>query len=293
MNRPALERTGRQLAIVATVTLTALGLGIMALTLRAVALGWHGEIGQDLDVYLGYTRQWLAGEGWYDPAQLAGPYVVEAIDGNVYPPVLLYLTVPFALGVPAFLWWAVPLGIVCFTLYRHRPAWWAWPVLALAFAYPRTSTLLVTGNPSMWAIAFAVAGVAWKWPAVFAALKLTLGPLALIGIRHRSWWLALGIALLLCVPFGSLWLDYASVLRNTVSDRGIPYVMGEWPIALALVAVTLSGSPLQQVGSRAQRSEDEARGARVVPGRERDLHVVDRHRARGRRAEVRPRPPVA
>ena len=98
------------------------------------------------------------------------------------------------------------------------------------------------GNPAMWAIALAVAGIAFGWPAWGAALKLTFAPLALTGIRRRSWWYGLPVALALCLPFGSMWLDYLTVMRNTVSDRGLEYVMGEWPIALTLVVVAWSGT---------------------------------------------------
>jgi hypothetical protein len=211
------------------------------LVARAIGLGWHGPIGQDLELYLGFTRNWLDGQGWYLPQQLVGSYVVEDINGNVYPPVLLYLLVPFALGAPLILWWVIPIGLIVLTLYRVRPAWWAWPVLAFAFCYPRTWTVLAIGNPSIWALAFAVAGAAWGWPAIGAALKLTLGPLALIGVNRRSWWVAAGLALFGALPFGATWIDYLTVVANTSSARGFGYVVGEWPIALALVAVVLSG----------------------------------------------------
>lgn len=221
--------------------LLAIAAGEAVLVARAVIGGWHGPIGQDFDLYVGFARSWLDGRGWYLPEQLSGSYVVEDIDGNVYPPVLLYLVIPFALGLPAFFWWVLPLGLIAQALRRLQPAWWAWPVLAFVFCYPRTWTVLVVGNPSLWAIAFAVAGIAWTWPAVGSALKLTLAPLALIGVTRPSWWIAAGFALVAALPFGRLWIDYATVIGNTTASRGIEYVMGEWPIALALVAVALSG----------------------------------------------------
>ena len=201
-------------------------------------------IGIDVDGYLDHTRRWLDGGSWYLPAQLAGPYVVEDVTGNVYPPTALYLLVPFALGLPMVLWWAIPVGIIAVTYWRHPPAWWAWMLVAAVFVYPRTWTVLVLGNPAMWAIALAVAGTAWGWPAWGAALKLTFAPLAIAGIRHRRAWLAgLAAAVLLALPFGSLWLDYAAVMRNTASSRGLEYVLGEWPIALALVLAGMTKRP--------------------------------------------------
>ena len=248
-----------------TVALVMVATVEVVLILRAIDGGWYGGFASDLDPYLGFTRSWLAGEGWYLPAQLAGSYVVEDVGANVYPPTLLYLTVPFTLGLPLVLWWAVPIGLLAAALYHARPAWWSWPLLALVLVYPRTWTVVVAGNPAMWAIAFAVAGVVWSWPAVGAALKLTFAPLALIGVRHRSWWFAAGIAFLASLPFGSMWLDYLTVIGNAESSRGFGYVLGEWPIALGLVAVATSGRsrhPVEavdvpeDVGGRAERATD-------------------------------------
>jgi hypothetical protein len=211
------------------------------LVAQAVTGGWHGPVGQDFDLYVGFARSWLDGRGWYLPEQMTASYVVEDVNGNVYPPVLLYLMIPFALGLPGFIWWGLPLGLIAAALRRLQPAWWAWPVLAFVFCYPRTWTVLVVGNPSLWAISFAVAGVAWNWPAVGSVLKLTLAPLALIGVTRRSWWIAACFALVAALPFGPLWIDYMTVMGNTTASRGFGYVMGEWPIALALLAVALSG----------------------------------------------------
>ena len=191
--------------------------------------------------YLGFTRQWLDTGSWYLPEQLAGPYVVEDLGGNVYPPTLLYLTVPFALGVPYALWWAIPIGIGAIALYRARPARWGWLLVALLACYPRTWIVVFLGNPAIWSIAFALAGVVWGWPAVGAALKLTFAPLALVGAGSRGWWIAVALGLAACIPFGSLWLDYVTVLGNTESSRGLAYVLGEWPIAIALIVAAWSG----------------------------------------------------
>lgn len=223
-----------------TAVLLAIAAIEVVLVARAVQGGWYGPFAVDFDLYTDYARSWLRGDGFYLPIQLQGTYVVEDTWANVYPPVLLYLVVPFTL-LPAVLWWAVPLGIIGITLYRVKPAWWAYPLLAFVLCYPRVWTILVTGNPAMWSIAFAVAGVAFGWPAVGAALKITFAPLALIGINRRSWWAASGFGILLCIPFGSMWLDYLTVMLNAESSRGFGYIAGEWPIALGLVAVAASG----------------------------------------------------
>lgn len=209
-------------------------------------------LGQDLNAYLGFTRAWLAGDGFYQASQLGGPYVVEDLFANTYPPTLLYLTVPFALGLPIVLWWLVPIAITGAAVWRAKPAWWAWPLLALILAYPRTWSILVLGNPSLWALAAVSAGAVWHWPAVGGALKTTLLPFAVIGIGARSWWVATGIAAVLAVPFGAMWPEYVTSLANATSTRGLEYTLGEWPVAIALV-VALASPRISRWASRIGR----------------------------------------
>lgn len=193
-------------------------------------------LGLDYRIYMERTGSWLAGEGFYQPHQLAGPYTVtEHPRPAFYPPVLLYLTVPFTL-LPAFLWWAVPLSIIGYCLWRLRPPVWTWPLLALALVYPRTIMLLFYGNPSMWAFAALAAGLVWTFPAPWVLLKPTLGPFAFVGMTRRAWWVGAAAAVLLAVPFGTMWLDYAVTIGNARNDEGLAYLLGEWPVAMALVA---------------------------------------------------------
>jgi hypothetical protein len=201
----------------------------------ALTTGIDVTWGMDFRAYMEHTQRWLAGEGFYLPAQLAGPYIVEDVTGAVYPPVLLYLLLPFVGGLPWALWWMVPLAVVAAAVVARRPSAWQLVALALILVYPRTWTVVVLGNPAMWAFAALAAGMVWKWPAVGVMLKVTFAPLALVGIRHRSWWYALAVAVLLALPFGLMWLDYVSVLLNTQTSRGIEYTLGEWPIALLLL----------------------------------------------------------
>jgi hypothetical protein len=223
-----------------TVVLLLVGAAEAWMVTEAIRGGVTTAIGIDVNQYLAHTHRWLDGGGWYLPEQLAGPYIVEDVTGNVYPPTLLYLTVPFVLGLPMVLWYAIPVALIAFTYWRRPPAWWAWPLVAGVLAYPRTWTMLVLGNPALWAIAFAVAGVTWGWMAWGATVKVTFAPLVLVGIRRRSWWYAIPVVVLLALPFGSLWLDFVTVLRNTHSSRGLEYVLGEWPIAIALVVAAWS-----------------------------------------------------
>jgi len=205
----------------------------------AAAVEAPALLGLDIHFYLERTASWLAGTGFYQPWQLTGqPYLVER-GAVTYPPTVLLLFTPFTLGLPMVLWWAVPLGAIGAVLIRSRPPAFTWPLLALVLVYPRTWVVVALGNPSIWAIAAGVAGTAWGWPAAFAVLKPAFAPLALVGIRWRSFWIAVAMLVAVSIPFGSMWSDYLTAIRSATTDRGLEYLLGEWPIALVLiVAVT-------------------------------------------------------
>lgn len=234
-NAPA-AWAGAFVARVLVVVLLALGVASALIVLPpALTSGLHVTWGMDFRAYLEHAERWLAGGGFYLPEQLAGPYIVEDNTGNVYPPVLLYLLVPFVVGLPWIVWWAVPLGIIGAAIVARRPSPWQLVALALILVYPRSWTIVVLGNPAMWALAALAAGMVWTWPLVGVTLKLTFAPLALLGIRSRAWWAALGVAALLALPFGLMWLDYLTVIQNTETSRGLDYVLGEWPVAVLLL----------------------------------------------------------
>ena len=237
-------------AFAATVILLGLALVEVWIVTDAIRHGTTTAVGIDFNQYLAHAQRWLDTGAWYLPEQLAGPYVVEDVTGNVYPPTLLYILVPFVLGVPKILWYAVPVAVVLITYWRRPPTWWAWPVLGLVLVYPRTWNMLLLGNPAIWAIAAAVAGTAWGWPAWGATLKLTFAPLFLVGYRQRKAWLlgAVGAGLL-ALPFAALWLDFVTVIRNTESSRGLEYVLGEWPVALGLLVVAWSAPDVRDGGT--------------------------------------------
>ena len=67
---------------------------------------------------------------------------------------------------------------------------WAWPLLALVLALPKTWVVLFYGNTDMWLTAFVAGAVLWAWPAVLITIKPSLVFLAAIGITRRSWWVA-------------------------------------------------------------------------------------------------------
>jgi hypothetical protein len=262
---PAISARTRRLA---PIVLTAVILAFAALEAAvvlpfSVAYDDGVAIGMDYGIYQDRTNDWLAGDGFYRDRQLTGrPYVIENGDA-LYPPTMLYLFVPFALGAPAVLWWLIPLALIAIALIHLRPPRWTWPLMAFVLLLPRTTLVLLLGNPSMWLIAAAFLGVAWGWPAALVVLKPTLAPLALIGVRRRAWWVALAAVVLVSVPFGLLWLDYAAALLHGQNPRGLEYTLGEWPLMLAPLAAWLGHLSVERgwqlPGNRTSGPEDPAR----------------------------------
>lgn len=212
----------------------------VALLLRSTAV--HQYAGYDYRTYMDAARDWLAGDGFYEAYQLAGPYPVVATE-ILYPPPILLLLVPFTV-LPAATWWAVPLGIIGAVVWSLRPSRWGWvAVLAcVVLPFPKgmsmTQDIVFNGNPGMW-IAAAVA-LALRFPAAgpWVLLKPTLAPLALVGIRHRSWWVGLGAFVVACVAFLPMWPDYLTVLRNAqTAGPSVLYSIANVPlVAIPLVA---------------------------------------------------------
>jgi hypothetical protein len=73
-------------------------------------------------------------------------------------------------------------------------------------------------------------GTLYAWPAVFAALKVSIAPFALFGCWHRSWWLAAGMGLLISLAFLPMWQDYVLVLLNSTNPRGLLYSVADVPL---------------------------------------------------------------
>lgn len=132
------------------------------------------------------------------------------------------------------------MTIIITTLVRLRPAPWTWPILALIAAWPRTPALFLYGNPGMWTVAFVCIALVRSWGGPLVLLKPSLAPFALIGIGRRSWAISLAIILVACLPFGSLWLDYVTVLRN--SQVPLTYSLVDLPVTLAPVLAFIGRS---------------------------------------------------
>ena len=214
------------------------GLVVGWLTWQAAATA--GRVGADLTLYLDATRSALAGHGFYPAHQLAGPYTIA--DGDIlYPPPVIALFAPF-LVLPAVLFWIVPTAIVAAVVLHHRPRPWTWPVMAFGLAFPITTLKLVHGNPVMWITAATALGTVYAWPAVLVLVKPSLAPFALIGVRHRSWWQALAVGVVISAAFGPLWLDYARVVLDSHNPAGALYSLDEMPLLMVPVIACI-GSP--------------------------------------------------
>ena len=194
---------------------TVLAIGVLLFELSVIGGHTRPEsVGVDFHQYLAHTRRWLDGGSLFPDRQLHGSYTIQPGD-SLYPPTILYLTVPFVLGLPEVVWWAVPIGIIVAAMLHHRPAPWTWPVMAAMLVTPRAIEIVLYGNPVLWVTAALAAGTVAGWPSVGVLLKPSLAPLALWGIRRRSWWYALAAMTLLSLPFVSVWLEWARVVLDS------------------------------------------------------------------------------
>jgi hypothetical protein len=218
--------------------LLAAGLVADAILLRpALDLAESLHFGGDLGALQGATTHWLAGDGFYLPYQLAGPYLEDPLSNILYPPVALALFIPFTV-LPAFLWWLIPAAITAATVWYWRPTPWALVGIGIcALSYP-TIIAVHQGNPVMWIAAFVALGTRWPayWALVF--LKPSLFPFALLGIRHRRWWLVTGILVLMSLLLVPMTVDWLTVLLNIRGGRtGLLY---SWPETVILAMPILA-----------------------------------------------------
>jgi hypothetical protein len=235
--------TSRMLAIAATIGIL-LGIAMSAVLLwPQITAQW----GEDYRFFMGATSRWWETGQFYLTHQVAGPYVATSGIDTMYPPIALLLFVPF-LWLPAFLWWAIPLGILAWHIASSRPAWWSWPVLAVLAWIPRDQSIVIWGNTSMWAAAFVALGLRLGWPALLVLVKPSFAPFALIGIRRRSWWIGAAVLAVATLAFGTMWLDYIAVLRNdTAGYFGPLYSLPDY-LFVAIPLVAWVARPLGPLG---------------------------------------------
>jgi hypothetical protein len=232
--------------LAAAVTLAILSVAVAELW--NVALNFN--LGRDYELYRAAAARWLAGGPFYEPFQLAGPYVVEH-GAILYPPTILYVLVPFTV-LPAVLWWVIPLGVTAWCLVRLAPRPIAWPVLALLAVYPNTLVKVLTGNPVIWVVMVVALGTIHTWPAVFALLKPTLAPIALFGVWSRRWWFGLLALAVLTLPLASLLVPFVTASLNARTPEGNFYTVGELPLALIPITAWLARRRPERAGTVAE-----------------------------------------
>jgi hypothetical protein len=233
---PALTSSARAQRIALGAVLAA-GIVIDLILLRpALDMAWSMTPGGDFVLYRDSASRWLAGGGFYWPYQLAGPYDVLSAE-ILYPPVALALFLPFTI-LPAFLWWLVPLALIAATVWHWRPRPWALVgVVICAGSYP-TIIAIHQGNPVMWIAAFVALGTRWPAYSALVFLKPSLFPFAMLGIRHRSWWIVTALLAAMSLLLLPMTLDWLHVLLNMRGGRsGLLYSLPEAAIlAIPLVA---------------------------------------------------------
>ena len=213
-------------------------------------IGDQEAIGVDPVFYRDMGQRWLDTGTFYTDRQLSGPYATTTLVDNLYPPIALYLFVPFVF-LPLILWWIIPLAVVAFVLLYLKPAAWSWPILALIVALPKSISAVIFGNSDLWVAAAVAGGVVLGWPAILAVFKPSLIYLAVIGINRISWWFMAAILLVLSLPLLPLWLEYPAIILNSSST--FTYSIGNLPFALLPIIAWLaspSGPRWQRVRLR-------------------------------------------
>ncbi len=211
---------------------------VWILFVLASSLG-NPSFGLDYRWHMDATRRMLDTGTPYLAWQLAGPYEI----GNgaiLYPPTAFALFLPF-LVLPAVLWWVVPITITAAAMAIHRPPAWTWTVTVALFGLEKSLNVYVFGNPTMWIVAAVAAGTVVRWPFVYLLAKPTFAPIALIGARRRSWWLALGIMAVGSLAFGHMWIDWVAVVRN--SNVSLSYNLPTLPLVLAPLIPWIASEP--------------------------------------------------
>ena len=202
----------------------------------SIAPDFNGYGGIDFQLYVDAASRWVGGDAFYPREQVVGPYALQ-MGGVLYPPVALWLFVPFTV-LPAVLWWAIPLAVTAWCVWLLRPSQLTWPLLAMCVAWPPTLVKLATGNPVMWVMAAMALGVVTAGPAVLVLLKPSLIPFAVWGVRHRPWWRWLAAFLILSAPFGAMWAEWVATVANA-KGGGLLYSIQEVPMLLIPVIAWL------------------------------------------------------
>ncbi len=169
------------------------------------------------------ARVWLAGGNFYPAYELDGPFIVGPVS-VLYPPPMLILLVPFTF-LPDIVWWLVPMAILGAVYLYWKPSLLGWTLVLVCLANEKTFIIYLWGNSAMWFAAFVALGTIYHWPSVLVFIKPTLAPFALVGIRHRSWSIALLALVAVSIAFLPMWPDYLRVFENSRGPLVSPLVL--------------------------------------------------------------------
>lgn len=190
--------------------------------------------GFDQQTYFAAARDWMAGNGYYESYQLAGPYTIDARE-ILYPPSLLVILVPFTY-VPDILWILVPAVGTAVLVRSWRPTYWWLIAIGLCLAAPSSSGLYLLGSPTVWAVLFVAMATRWGWAGPLIMIKPSLFPFALTGIWMRSWWVSAAICSVLVLLTLPMWLDYVAVLLNARGPNA-NVLYGLWTVPMMFVPI--------------------------------------------------------
>ena len=223
-------------------TITVMGVAILAIVAQLLIGFPYSNLGgtdwgADLRGYVEASRSWLAGNGFYLPRQLHGPYPI-ALGDVLYPPTALYLFIPF-LVLPYQLWWVLAVGLLAFVIWSWRPALWAVASILVCLAFPNQPVLYFRGAPVIVFAALVAAALRWGWPGALIMLKPSIMPFALIGIRTRGWWITTGILLVLTLPLIPLIPDWLRAVVDARGPDGWLYSVKDLPLLMVPVIAYL------------------------------------------------------
>lgn len=167
--------------------------------------------------YASVGQRWLDTGELYTARQLDGPYVVQANVDNLYPPTAIPFLVA-AVYLPALLYYLIPLGATAALVGWWRPAAWTWPILAILLAWPRGLSNIIYGNSDIWIQAAVAGGLLVGWPALLILMKPSVIPFAVVGMRHRSFWIGLLLVAAASLVALDLWRQYAIAIGNADAE---------------------------------------------------------------------------
>lgn len=219
--RPILsDRAGWVLRVVpVAVAGVVLMLAIAVAAARYSAFETRRLVAIDYQTFVAFGERFLTTGSMYLPYQTTGPFNaqplphVPALMPSMYPPTTGYVFALLTI-LPGVLWWAIPIGVIAYGVLRWRPARWSWPILALMACSPVLWSVFIVGSSTMWLSAGIAGGLLWGWPAVVILGKPMYAPLALLGVRRRSWWFAIAGLALLSLPLLPEWFKYVAVIQN-------------------------------------------------------------------------------